>query len=62
MAMADCRTYTYEVMKTVLDTNQEVLVQIFRDTDTLKILHAQIAFRNASSGSWGVPYQLEVAQ
>jgi hypothetical protein len=49
-------------MKTVLDTNQEVLVQIFRDTDTLKILHAQIAFRNASSGSWGVPYQLEVAE
>jgi hypothetical protein len=60
--MAECQTYIYEVMRTVLENGQQVLVQIFRDTEELKVLHAQIAFKNAVGDSWGVPYQLEVAQ
>jgi hypothetical protein len=60
--MADCQMYIYEVMKTRIETNQEVMVQIFREPDTLKVIHAQIAFKNAVGDSWGVPYQLEVAE
>jgi hypothetical protein len=52
--------YIYEVMKTRIDTNQEVIVQIFREPDDLRVIHAQIAFKNAVGDSWGVPYQLEV--
>jgi hypothetical protein len=58
--MAECRMYIYEVMKTRIDTNQEVIVQIFREPDDLRVIHAQIAFKNAVGDSWGVPYQLEV--
>lgn len=60
--MAECQTYIYEVMRTVLENGQQVLVQIFRDDKDLSVLHAQIAFKNAVGDSWGVPYQLEVAQ
>jgi len=58
-AMADAKTYIYEVYTTHLDTEQMVLVQIFRDPETDKVLHAQIAFKNAINDSWGTPYQLE---
>jgi hypothetical protein len=58
--MAECRMYIYEVMKTRIDTNQEVIVQIFREPDDFRVIHAQIAFKNAVGDSWGVPYQLEV--
>ena len=57
--MADAKTYVYEVYTTHLDTEQMVLVQIFRDPETDKVLHAQIAFKNSISDSWGTPYQLE---
>lgn len=57
--MADAKTYVYEVYTTHLDTEQMVLVQIFRDPETDKVLHAQIAFKNAIGDSWGIPYQLE---
>ena len=57
--MADAKTYVYEVYTTHLDTEQMVLVQIFRDPKTDKVLHAQIAFKNAIGDSWGIPYQLE---
>ena len=57
--MADAKTYVYEVYTTHLDTEQMVLVQIFRDPITDKVLHAQIAFKNAIGDSWGTPYQLE---
>jgi hypothetical protein len=60
--MANCRIYTYEVLKTRLDSNRSVMVQIFRNPDTLDIIHAQLAFKTDSLDSWGVPYQLEVAQ
>jgi hypothetical protein len=60
--MAECQTFVYEVMRTHLNNHQEVLVQIFRRPDTLEVLHAQIAFRGAASGTWGVPYQLEVSK
>lgn len=58
-AMADAKTYVYEVYTTRLDTEQMVLIQIFRDPETDKVLHAQIAFKNAIGDSWGTPYQLE---
>ena len=60
--MAECQMYVYEVMKTCLENNQQVLVQIFREPNTLQVIHAQIAFKNAVGDSWGVPYQLEVAK
>jgi len=57
--MPDAKTYVYEVYKTHIDTDQMVLVQIFRDPETDKVLHAQIAFKNAAGDSWGIPYSLE---
>ena len=57
--MADCKTYVYEVYTTHLDTEQMVLVQIFRDPDDGRVLHAQIAFKSATGDSWQTPYQLE---
>ena len=57
--MADAKTYVYEVYTTHLDTDQMVLVQIFRDPDNGKVLHAQIAFKSAGGDSWHTPYQLE---
>ena len=58
-AMADAKTYVYEVYTTHLDSSQMVLVQIFRDPETDKVLHAQIAFKDSVSDSWQTPYQLE---
>ena len=57
--MADAKTYVYEVYTTNLDTEQMVLIQIFRDPDNGQVLHAQMAFKNAVGDSWGTPYQLE---
>ena len=57
--MADAKTYVYEVYTTRLDTEQMVLIQIFRDPDDGQVLHAQMAFKNAIGDSWGTPYQLE---
>jgi hypothetical protein len=37
------------------------MVQIFRNPDTLEVIHAQLSFKTDSLDSWGVPYQLEVA-
>ena len=57
--MAVAKTYIYEVYTTHLDSNQMVLVQIFRDPDDGRVLHAQIAFKDAIGDSWQTPYQLE---
>ena len=57
--MPEAKTYVYEVYTTRLDTEQMVLVQIFRDPESGKVLHSQIAFRNVIGDSWGIPYQLE---
>ena len=57
--MADAKTYIYEVYTTHLDTEQMVLVQIFRNPETDKVLHAQIAFKDAIGDSWQTPYQLK---
>ena len=58
-AMAAAKTYCYEVFTTILDSQQMVLVQIFRDPDDGRVLHAQIAFKDAIGDSWQTPYQLE---
>ena len=57
--MADAKTYVYEVYTTHLDSSQMVLVQIFRDPNDGRVLHAQIAFKDAIGDSWQTPYQLE---
>jgi hypothetical protein len=57
--MADAKTYVYEVYTTHLDSQQMVLVQIFRDPNDGRVLHAQIAFKDSVSDSWQTPYQLE---
>jgi hypothetical protein len=55
----DAKTYTYEVFTSTLENGQQVLVQIFRDPDTGRVLASQLAFKTAASNTWGVPYQLE---
>ena len=57
-AMADAKTYVYEVYTTHLDSSQMVLVQIFRDPLNGRVLHSQLALKDVL-GSWGIPYQLE---
>jgi hypothetical protein len=42
-----------------MDNGQQVLVQIFRNPDSLEVLASQIAFRTAAGDSWQTPYQLE---
>lgn len=59
--MAELPTFTYEPLVAELDNGQQVLVQIFRDPETGAILDAQLAFRNWSWDSWGVPIPLKVA-
>lgn len=56
--MPDAKTYHYEVFKCNLDTEQQVMVQIFRDPENGRVLHSQLSFKSIE-GSWGVPYQLE---
>jgi hypothetical protein len=36
-----------------------VLVQIFRNPDTLEVLHGQIAFKTIANGTWQTPYTIE---
>ena len=55
----DVDTYTYEVYLTTLPNGQLVMVQIFRDPVDGRHLHAQMAFKSAAGGTWGIPYQLE---
>jgi hypothetical protein len=50
----------YECYITTLDNGQQAMFQLFRDADTARVLHAQLAFKTLASGSWGVPYQCEV--
>ena len=54
----DAKTYIYEVYTSHLETGQQVMVQIFRDPLDGRVLHSQLAFKDAA-GSWGIPYQLE---
>jgi len=48
----------YSVYIGTMENGQEILVQIFTDSESGDYLMGQIAFRMASS-SWGVPYPLE---
>jgi hypothetical protein len=58
--MSEPKVFVYEVGRcTLQDSGQEILVQIFRDEDTHKIIRAQIAFRNLAGESWGVPTELD---
>jgi len=56
--MSDIQRIDYEVYKARLDNGQEVLVQIFREPETGKVLKAQLAFRTFSQDTWSAPYPL----
>ena len=56
--MSDHKIVDYSVYVGTMENGQEILVQIFTDSDSGDYLMGQIAFRTASS-SWGVPYPLE---
>ena len=57
--MTELQTFTYEAFVGKLENGREVLVQIFRNPDSLQVLASQIAFRTAAGDSWQTPYQLE---
>lgn len=55
----DVQTVVYEVFRTTLENGQQILVQIFRDPESLQVIDSRLAFRTAAGDSWGPPYQLE---
>jgi hypothetical protein len=57
--MTQFKTYTYEAFVGKLENGQRVLVQIFRNPDTLEVIASQIAFDAVAGGTWHEPYQLE---
>jgi hypothetical protein len=60
--MTEPQVFIYEVGRCTLDSGQEVLIQIFRHSDTHKIIRAQMAFRTLTRDSWGVPTELSFQQ
>jgi hypothetical protein len=60
--MSEPKVFIYETFRCSLDNGQEVLIQIFRDSDTHKTIRAQIAFRTLANDSWGVPTELSYTQ
>jgi len=60
--MTDVQWFNYECFITTLETGQRAMVQIFRDPKTNDVLHVQLAFKSPARGSWGVPYQMDVAK
>ena len=56
----ELQTFLYECYITTLDNGQQAMFQLFRDNDTGRVLHAQLAFKTLANGSWGIPYQCEV--
>lgn len=60
--MTEPQVFIYEVGRCCLDNGQEVLIQIFRHSDTHKIIRAQMAFRTLAGDSWGVPTELDFQQ
>jgi hypothetical protein len=60
--MTDLQWFNYECFITTLETGQQAMVQIFRDPQTNDVLHVQLAFKSPARGSWGVPYQMDVAK
>jgi hypothetical protein len=57
--MTDPQIFDYEVYRGHLDNGQQIMVQIFREPSTGRVLHSQFAFRSLQGDSWGVPIQLE---
>ena len=57
--MTELQTFNYEAFVGKLENGREVLVQIFRNPDTLEVLASQLAFKTIAGGTWQTPYQLE---
>jgi hypothetical protein len=60
--MNEPQFFNYECFITSLATGQKAMVQIFRDPQTNDVLHVQLAFKSPATGTWGNPYQMEVAK
>ena len=41
-------------------SDRQVLVQIFRNSETNEIISSQMAYRENDFDSWGVPFNLEL--
>lgn len=57
--MNDVKTFIYECFVGRIDNGQKVLIQIFRDPETLEVLASQIALHSVVAGTWQTPYPLE---
>jgi hypothetical protein len=57
--MTEHQTFTYEAFVGIIENGQKVLIQIFRNPDTLEVLASQLAFEAVTGGTWQTPYQLE---
>ena len=57
--MNELQTFIYEAFVGRLENGQQVLVQVFRNPDTLDVLHSQIAFKTVAGGTWQTPYTIE---
>ena len=57
--MNELQTFTYEAFVGKLENGREVLVQIFRNPDTLEVLASQLAFKTIAGDTWQTPYQLD---
>jgi hypothetical protein len=57
--MTEVQTFTYEAFVGKLENGQQVLIQIFRNPDTLEVLASQLAFKTVAAGTWQTPYPLE---
>lgn len=58
--MDQIKRFGYEPFRTTLENGQMILVQIFRDLDTMEVIDAQLCFKSHAHDSWGIPYTLEV--
>jgi hypothetical protein len=60
--MNEIQFFNYECFITSLSTGQKAMVQIFRNPQTNEVIHVQLAFKSPAYGTWGIPYQMDVAK
>ena len=60
--MPDIQTFIYIPLRAIaaehITPGTEILVQVFLDPDGSKVIHAQLATRPQSAGTWGFPTDL----
>jgi hypothetical protein len=60
--MNELQFFNYECFITSLATGQQAMVKIFRNSQTNAVLHVQLVFKSPATGTWGNPYQMELAK